>query len=177
MGFQDGLRQSDSLDPLAALRGSTSSLLGVNENARGALATLGLETVLDLATSSLFELAYEIGEAVEGRGPPALSRFDAIPGGAAAPNGPNDLFDFANADISAIRSLSAEQATRLKTALQVDTVGDLGRWIPYRSARSVLEAAGGLNQAESDEASELVPKLGQFPTERRYYSTIVIDHV
>ena len=178
MNYQDGLKQAEAhLDALAALRAPTSVLLGVNQDVRDALASLGLETVFDRATSPLFALVYEIGESLQGRGPAALARFDSIPGGVAVAGGPSRLEDFANADIAAIRSLTPEQATELKTALQVDTVGDLGRWIPYRSARRVLEAAGGAGEGVTDDAAELVPKFGEFPTERRYYSAIVMDHV
>ena len=178
MSYQDGLRQSDvTLDPIAALRAPTTALLGVSEQARAALADVGLQSVFDLATSPLFALAYEVGEALQGRGPAALARFDTVPGGTVSSDGPSRLADFAAAPLASIRSLSAAQATALAAALQVDNVADLGRWLPFRSARAILEAAGGLGAAAGDEASELVPKLGEFPTERRYYSTVVMDHV
>jgi hypothetical protein len=178
VSYQDGLRQSDvTLDPIAALRAPTTVLLGVSEPVRAALADVGLQSVFDLATSPLFSLAYEIGEALQGRGPAALARFDTIPGGVATSDGPSRLADFAAAPLTAIRSLREAQATALATALQVDNVADLGRWIPFRSARAILEAAGGVSATAGDEASELVPKLGEFPTERRYYSTVVMDHV
>ena len=178
MSYQDGLRQSDvTLDPIAALRAPTTTLLGVSEPSRAALAAIGLQSVFDLATSPLFALAYEVGEALQGRGPAALARFDTIPGGVASDDGPSRLADFAAAPLTSIRSLSAAQATALTAGLQVDNVADLGRWLPFRSARNILEAAGGLGAPAGDEASELVPKLGEFPTERRYYSTVVMDHV
>jgi hypothetical protein len=178
VSYQDGLRQSDvTLDPIAALRAPVTVLLGVAEPVRAALADIGLQTVFDLATSPLFSLAYEVGEALQGRGPAALARFDTIPGGVATSDGLSRLADFAAAPLTAIRSLGSAQAAALATALQVDTIADLGRWLPLRSARAILEAAGGLGAAAGDDASELVPRLGEFPTERRYYSTVVMDHV
>jgi len=75
MSYSDGLRQSDvALDPIAALRAPTSILLGVADPVRSALESVGLITVFDLATSPLFALAYEIGEALQGRGRAALAR-------------------------------------------------------------------------------------------------------
>ena len=41
------------------------------------------------------------------------------------------------------------------------------------SAQAMLRAVSDTE----DDARELVPKLGQFPTERRFYSTIVLDQV
>src|SRR5262249_40226390 len=72
---------------------------------------------------------------------------------------------------------SSQAATSLKQALQVDVVGDLGRWAPYRAAREILaDVVAGFNHSDA-EATELVPLLGQYPTESRFYSTIVLDQV
>jgi hypothetical protein len=178
MPYQDALRHAFStLDPLAALRAPTDALLGVDTDAKAALSSLGLDTVFDLATSPLFRLASDIAAAVQGRDSSGLARFDRVPGGVAAPDSPVGLVDFAAADIALIRSLSPAQAAQLKTALKVEQVADLGRWPPYVAARSVLAVAGGVAETESDAASELVPRFGEFPTERHYYSTIVMDRV
>ena len=178
MPYQDALRHEFSnLDPLAALRAPADALLGVDAAAKAALGSLGLETVFDLASSPLFRLASDIAAAVQGRDSNGLSRFDRVPGGVAAPDSPVSLVDFANADIASIRSLSPAQATQLKTALDIERVADLGRWPPYVAARAVLGVAGGLVETERDAASELVPRMGEFPTERHYYSTIVMDRV
>jgi hypothetical protein len=178
MPYQDALRHAFStLDPLAALRAPTDALLGVDTDAKAALGSLGLDTVFDLATSPLFRLASDIAAAVQGRDSSGLARFDRVPGGVAAPDSPVGLVDFAAADIASIRSLSPAQAAQLKTALKVEQVADLGRWPPYVAARSVLAVAGGVADTESDSASELVPRFGEFPTERHYYSTIVMDRV
>src|SRR5262245_59622767 len=178
MPYQDALRHEFSnLDPLAALRAPADALLGVDAAAKAALGSLGLETVFDLATSPLFRLASDIAAAAQGRDSSGLSRFDRVPGGVATPDSPVSLVDFANADIASIRSLSPAQATQLKSALDVQRVADLGRWPPYVAARTVLEVAGGVPASEGDAASELVPRMGEFPTERHYYSTIVMDRV
>jgi hypothetical protein len=176
--YQDGLRQASvRLDPLAALRSPVTILLGVTEPVRVALASLGLATVMDLATSPLFLLASEIGDAALGVGGSELARLDAIPGGSVVAGGPTRLADLGSAHLSALRSLGDGQAAALESALNVDTIADLGRWIPYRSARAVLDAASGSAPSDGDEATELVPRFGEYPTERRYYSSIVMDHV
>ncbi len=178
MPYQDGLRHEfSSLDPLAALRAPAEALLGVDASAKAALSSLGLETVFDLATAPLFRLASDIAAAAQGRDSSGLSRFDRVPGGVAAPDSPVSLADFANADIASLRNLTPAQATQLKAALDIEKVADLGRWPAYVAARSVLDVAGGVVAAEADTASELVPRMGEFPTERHYYSTIVMDRV
>jgi hypothetical protein len=182
MNYHSGLKQSHvHLDPLAALRAPIEVLLGVNQPVRDALIPLGLQNVMDLATSPVFCLAYEVGEAVSGRGTGVLSRFDVVPGGSVDENGPQRLADLAAANISVLRSLSPTLATAIQQALQVETVSDLGRWFPFQSARAILKAALGSANLDAatneDQAMELVPKLGEFPTERRYYSTIVMDRV
>lgn len=178
MAYQDGLKQDRvDLDPLAALRAPVDALLGVSDAARDALSTLGITTVLDLATSPLFALAYEIGESARGDGAGPLAHLGTVPGGAVTSDGPRTLAEVAAADLSVLRSLPAASASAMGDALHVDTVGDLGRWIPYRSARAILRAATGADEPGEEEASELVPKMGEFPTERRYYSTIVMDQV
>lgn len=176
--YLDGLRQgSIRLDPLAALRSPVTILLGVTEPVRAALASIGLETVMDLATAPLFALAAQMGDAALGGGESELARLDAIPGGAVVDGGPTRLADLGGAHLSALRSLGDAQGAALESALNVDTIADLGRWLPYRSALAVLSAASGNAASDGDEATELVPRFGEYPTERRYYSTIVMDHV
>jgi hypothetical protein len=181
MGYRDGLKHWQiDLDPLAALRAPVESLLGVNQSVRDALLALGLRMVLDLATSPLFRLAYEVGEAARGKGMGALVGLDVVPGGSVVADGPERMADLAAADVSVLRGLSPALAETIKQALQVDTVADLGRWLPFQAARVILTAAvGTVSDADGrkDEETELVPKLGEFPTERRYYSIIVMDRV
>lgn len=177
MPYVDGLKQASvTLDPLTALGAATDALIGVNAAARGALAELGIKTIADLATSPMFDLAYEISEAARGSGASKLRRLERVPGGFVDDAGPQNLTELAGANLSVIRNLDTATAAALRDALQVETVGDLGRWLPYRSARAILSAA--INDPGTDDvAGELVPKFGEFPTERRFYSTIVMDHV
>ena len=39
------------------------------------------------------------------------------------------------------------------------------------------KSPAGFSAAETEAASELVPRMGEFPTERHYYSTLVMDRV
>lgn len=177
MPYTDGLKHASiTLDPLAALNADTDALLGVTSSARDALAEVGIKSIADLATSHLFGIAYEISEAARGAGASTMRRLERVPGGFVTETGPQSLAELAGADLSAVRMLPAATVSTLQSALQVETVSDLGRWLPYRSARAILAAAVN-DPGSEDIAAELVPKFGEFPTERHFYSTIVMDHV
>jgi hypothetical protein len=176
MSYKDGLKQTQAdLDSLAALRSPVSVLLGVSEAASQALEKIGLKTVVDLATSPLFSVAAEVAAIANGK-VNTLSPAGTIPGGFVVEDGPSDLAGLARADLEVLRALSKETAKDLKASLELETVGDLGRWQPYRAARNIL-ATLGEGYLGDGYAAELVPKLGQYPTERRFYSTIVLDQV
>jgi len=171
--YQDGLKQSQmGLDPVSALRAQASTLVGVSDGTGTVLAALGIRTILDLAVSPLFALASAASSGLSDSFP-----LGAVPGDLVVDGGPAELDALANADLSVLRPLSGDMASNLKNALQIDVVGDLGRWAPYRAAREILTAAVGADPSAADPAADLVPRLGQFSTETRFYSTIVLDQV
>jgi hypothetical protein len=145
MAYQDGLKQTHSdLEPLAALRSPVTVLLGVSEQAGDALGEIGLRTVLDLATSPLFSI---VAKVADGAVADASSSFPLgeIPGGLLVDEGPSDLTDLADSDISVLRALSDETATALKQTLQLETIGDLGRWPPTMPpVKSLKQSAAAL---------------------------------
>ena len=171
MRFQDGLRQAHAdLDALAALRAPLSVLSGTSAAAVAALEAIGIRTVFDLATSPLFALASQLTESAAGDGRNGLARFDAVPGGVGNEGAPTRPSEFIGAGLSALRSLVPSEASDLETSLGITSVGDLGRWLPYRFARLAFgDATAGTGPA-TDDARELVPRFGEFPTERHYYS-------
>lgn len=177
MGFRDGLKLShEKLDPLAALRAPVSALLGVSEDTELTLTKIGLSTIYDLATSPLFKGAAEVFAATEGDNNSVISRMGRIPGGFIEPNGPATPEALVKTDIAMLREIKDALAEEMKTHLQVETVGDLGRWPAFRAAQAILEEAVPTPNIE-EEASELVPKFGEYPTERHYYRSVVIDYV
>jgi hypothetical protein len=178
MAYQDGFRQSfTGLDPLAALRAPITSLLGVSAEAASALGTLGIVTVFDLATAPVFEVAREIAEMATGGGTSAMARLGMVPGGLLDPGrviAPEALAASPVADLNAVDDALA---SALSAKLQVETIGDLGRWPAFRAAQEVLAATTAAAGSSQDGAEELVPRLGEFPTERRFYQSVIIDHV
>lgn len=173
MAYQDGLKQANiDLDPLAALRSPIGVLVGVQEAVTQSLGAAGIVTVLDLAVSPVFAVAAAAGS---GQGPDYP--LGAVPGDLVVDGGPSDLEELAGADLSVLRAFPEPSATNARQAMQVDVIGDLGRWAPYRAALEILAAVATAPDAGASAATELVPRLGQYPTERRFYSTIVLDEV
>lgn len=178
MGYRDGLKLGhEKLDPMAALQAPVSALLGVSSEAESTLKELGLGTVYDLATSPLFSSAAEIFSAAEGEGDSVIARMGRIPGGFIDPQGPATPAALVKTDITMLREIEDVLAEKIKKHLQVETVGDLGRWPAFRAAQAILEEAVPVPKITEEEASEFVPKFGEYPTERHYYRSLVIDHV
>ncbi len=178
MGYRDGLKlRYAKLDALAALHSPVSALLGISDEVELTLKKLGLNTVFDLATSPLFKTAAEIAAAGEGQGNSVIARSGRIPGSYIDADSPATPTALVGADIGMLREIEPALATEIKTRMQIDTVGDLGRWPAFRAAVVVLDATIPGSDINSDEATELVPKFGEYPTERHYYRSIVIDHV
>jgi hypothetical protein len=177
MAYQDGFRQGvTGLDPLAALREPITSLLGVSAEAASALGSLGIVTVFDLATAPVFQVAREIAEMAEGRGNSAMARLGIVPGGLLDSGRVIAPEALAAAPVADLNAVDDAQASALTAQLQVEAIGELGRWSAFRAAQEVL-AAATVPDSSDDGAGELVPRLGEFPTERRFYQSVIIDHV
>ncbi|WP_419420870.1 hypothetical protein ACNVED_06115 [Legionella sp. D16C41] len=177
MGYRDGLKYSyTKMDALAALGQPVSALLGISTEVEQTLNKLGIKKIYDLANSSLFKLAFEIANAANGAGLSVIARLGRVPSSFIDDDSPATPSSLVEADIALLREINTPLATEIKNKLQVETVGDLGRWPPFCAAQVILNAAI-LPINEGEEASELVPRLGEYPTERHYYQTVVIDQV
>ena len=58
----------------------------------------------------------------------------------------------------------------------VKTIDDVANWAPFLTAKRVLDEAlgGGGTDAEERDAERLRPRIGEYPTERVYYDTLVM---
>jgi hypothetical protein len=177
-GLAESVRASSSdLDLHVLLRKSPSELLGVSETAAAALKKVGIGTIFDLGTSYLFAAARAATEL--GRLDRSSARFGLAPGDLLGPDVQfASLDDIASLPLGALRLLSAQQAAELVTALDVKTLRDFAFWPPHRAAaRLVGDSVGATGSVEEAEGEELRPRFGQFPTERVYYTTIVMLHM
>lgn len=164
--------RSSTLELSELLNRPTSELLGVSSAAAAVLAEVGVATVFDLATSSLFASAAAVLAAATPGSPAA--RYGLVPGDLL--NGDDTTPELAaGLPISALRVVPADKAAGLATALDVATIRDLALWPPALAARSLIsEAFGATLSPEELQTEELRPRMGQFPTERVYYSTLVM---
>ncbi|MFG0320173.1 MAG: hypothetical protein ACF8XB_23070, partial [Planctomycetota bacterium JB042] len=167
-----------SFDTTEILARPTRDLLGVSEAAARTLADLGIESVFDLGASHLFAAARAVLEFSRAGG--AAPRLGPVPGdllndGRAAATAAEDLGDL---PVTGLRPLTEDQGRALQESLDIATIADLANWPPHREARRLLvESAGATADPEDLQAEELRPRFGQFPTERVYYSTLVLMEV
>lgn len=167
-GFSDSVRASSSqLSVRELLQQPVSELLGVTQGAATALGSLGIDTIFDLGSSTIFAQASAALAALS-------SDLGTLPG---------DLVDEGLAvgaiptlPVSALRSLTDGEAAALSAALDVATVRELALWPPRHLAHEMVSYAAGTNlDALAEEtAEELRPRMGEYPTERVYYDTLVM---
>jgi hypothetical protein len=151
-----------------ALRLPASALLGVSDSAADALKRIGVETIFDLGSSWLFSNASGAIEAATGE--PGLSSthlLEELP--VAQPD------DAASLPLESLRGMSDEDATAIKQALALETIREFALWPPRQVAqRLVREASGAGADPEEVHAEALRPRLGEYPTERVYYNSLVM---
>lgn len=176
----DLLVSEAQLQPLAeVLNLPPDRLLGVSAEARAALATLGVVTVFDLAMSSVFNAAAQIEDAADNPSN-AMNRFGrpisdllkpGISGTVAVPDLRNESVDIL-ADIA--------DAAAIQAALGVITVRDLSVYPPFRAAKEILNRVFFPEQLQAfdpESPADLIPKSGEFPTERVQYTSLVLDQI
>jgi hypothetical protein len=169
-----------ALDPSLAVTKPVTIILGVGEKAATELKKLDIETVFDLASSTLFANASKLIDAAE-KPESEIARIGSAP---------LDMIDTAAATIpvnelqlepvSSMRELTPLVAGDLSMALGITTIRDLALWPPYHAARMIVNAAlGGTHEVENDNKvpSDLVPASGRYPTERVHYDTIILEKI
>jgi hypothetical protein len=154
-------------------------LLGVSAQALTVLNSLGVQNVFDLAMSSVFNAAVQIEDAADNPGN-AMNRFGrpisdllkpGISGTVAVP-------DLRNASLGILAGI--DDAATVQAALGVATVRDLAVYPPFRAARAILNRVFFPEQLEAfdpESPADLIPKSGEFPTERVQYTSLVLDQI
>lgn len=149
-------------------------MLGVNHTSAKALERAGIHTIFDLGTSWIFANARAAASA--GRAGTLSARYGMAPAdwlndGVAW----EDLEDIGALDLQHLRGLPGQAAQGLKNALDVKTIRDFAFWPPQQIARQLVnESMGGTFDPETLESEQLRPRFGEYPTERTYYSTLVM---
>jgi hypothetical protein len=167
-----------NLSALELLHSPPSVLLGVTDAAVAALRTLDIHNVFDLASSKIFANAAMLVEAsadprsvVAKFGMPAGDVLGAVPAGMSVTELPFQ-------QIEILEGIGPANAAGLAAGLNVRTVRDLALWPPHIAARDIVGAVLVPDSApgfDPDAPADLLPKSGEYPTERVFYSTLVMD--
>ncbi|WP_157370741.1 serine hydrolase [Vulgatibacter incomptus] len=166
---------SAHLDASELLKQPFTELLSVSPDAATALAPLGIKTIFDLGCSRLFAAARVAAFAKDEMG--AAAQYGMAPG---------DLLDDAIAiesveamgtlPLAALRMLDPAQAAAISQALNVTTLRDFAQWPPYLFAKRLVSGSigGSMDDRDAILTEKLRPTFGEFPTERVYYTTLVM---
>lgn len=151
-----------------ALQLPTSALLGVSDAATLALKRIGVQTLFDLGASWLFANAST-----------AMANATAEPGTSDAhllePPAPEDPRDPGLRPLQALRGISDEDAAQITQALGIETIREFALWPPRVVAHALMSQASGAGvDGEDVHAEALRPRLGEYPTERVYYDSLVM---
>lgn len=168
------------LEPRAILQSPLSVLLGVSEMASQALLTLNISTVFDLATSQVFNNALVLTRTAES-GNTLFGRFgavtrDVIDDGARG----GSVGTFSNRPIAVLQGIGPNNGPDITSALLVSTVRDLALWPPFRAAKDILQrvlAPEDSEEFDREAPPDLLPQSSEYPTEKVFYSSIVIDEI
>jgi hypothetical protein len=152
-------------------------MLGVGPDAEDALAMLDVTTIFDLSQSRLFAAAADLA-LVDGGGPQHVygrPAADAVDGAQEA----TDTARLADADIEVLAGVGERNGPQIKAALHVRTVRDLALWPPYQAAREIAARVltPGSGVSTEDVPPDLLPKSGEYPTERVFYQSLLLGEV
>jgi hypothetical protein len=166
--------------PVAEILGRpVGVLLGVSDDAETALGALGIESVFDLALSRVFAAAVELEDAGDDA-TNTFSRFGSPPADLVKPGvaGATRVSDLRFESVEILAGIPDPAA--LQSALGVVTVRDLAVYPPFRAATTLLQSAFFPEEGVSfdpEAPADLVPKSGEYTTERVQYSTLVLDRI
>ncbi|MDT7845630.1 hypothetical protein [Streptomyces justiciae] len=191
LDLHDVIKSSRSpLDAADALRMAPTALIGVDTVQAEVLADLGITTVFDLAISDVFAAARALTDAAENP-LSVLARFGRAGAGVLSEAAAGkDIDEIADLGLGALTAFCADSAStagsgpaaHAETTLGVSSVRDLAQWPPHLAARLLFDhafaPAASKAAGEDPEATpDLVPGNGDYPTERVYYSTLLMDRI
>ncbi len=163
------------------LRLSPHALLGVSPEAAGVLKALEVNTVFDLATSGVFDAATkliqagtDILSALNQHGSPTA---DLVREAEAAGKKVGELQFL---PVGVLESIPLERVDDVQHVLDVQTVRDLALYPPYLAALKLLTAVyfpENVPGYDSEQPADLIPKTGEYPTERVQYTTLLMDEI
>ncbi|HSV65019.1 MAG TPA: hypothetical protein VLJ59_03800 [Mycobacteriales bacterium] len=160
---------------------SPKALLGVTDGATAALTLLEIGTVFDLATSAVFDAAAklvgagtDLKSALYQHGSPTA---DLVREADAAGKAVSELQFL---PVHVLQAIPDAAVVPVRDGLDAQTVRDLALYPPYRAALRLLTAAYFPENTvgyDPEQPPDLLPKSGEYPTERVQYSTLLLDTI
>lgn len=188
MSFEQLVRSEVAhLEGRKLLQASVTQLLGVTDAAAAVLqAELRITSIYDLGASALFNMARSLVDASTVIETEALNhRFVS-----------RDAF-WLDPDAVSLDTIGTEKVTqivfdprnrdnsdaiagRIAKALHTPTIGDLALWPPFQNARHILTTtfnAAALTEDDPEAPTDLIPRTGNYATERVYYFSAYLTHM
>lgn len=176
--FSDFIRSNSlHLDLREVLQSNPRVLLGVSSNAEEILKKLNVRTIFDLGMSAIFNAAELIANS-KSFPQNIIARYGQVPtdyiDDAFTKTKPDDL---ASQPVSVLRGIDDVLAQEIAMHMGFTTIREMSLWASYQAAKRMIILA--LNpEADADIDSEapadLVPKTGEYPTDKVYYRTVVM---
>ncbi len=163
------------------LHRSPHVLLGVGPEAAALLQSLEIETVFDLATSAVFSAAGKVLEAGGNLRSPLYQHgsapTDLVREGLAVGRKVEELQFL---PVGVLESIPTSRVADVEKVLDVQSVRDLALYPPYRAALQILSTLYFPENApdfDPERPTDLLPKTGEYPTERVQYTTLLMDEI
>jgi len=176
--FTDSVRSNSlHLDLREVLQSSPGILLGVSSDAEDILKQLNVRTVFDLGMSAIFNAAEYIANS-KNFPQNLIARYGQVPAdyvdNAFAGQKPDEL---ANERVSALRAISDDLEERMAKHMGFATIREMSLWQPYQAAKKMIVSAltpEKEEDADPEAPADLVPKTGEYPTDKVYYRSVVM---
>jgi hypothetical protein len=169
--FRTGYEQLDYQELISS---HADALIGVSPSAFKTLQLLGITTVFDLGSSRFFSNARSVSD--YGSIKDLSLKFGMVPSDwVDAGTSVEALDNLGSLGIEKLRDVDPELANTITITLDVKTIKELAYWPPYHAANQIVrDFAGSTMNPEDLQSEELRPRLGEYPTERVYYDTLVM---
>jgi hypothetical protein len=167
-------------EPRELLPMPISILLGVSPEAEESLKSLRIFSVFDLAVSHIFANAKKITEAARSTNT-TFGRYGGVPSDVVDNDGHYiDVTELHLQPVQLLEGIGPNNGSMLVNALQVQKIRDLALWPPYVAAFNIVTSIltpENTPEFDPEAPPDLIPKSGEFPTEKVFYDTVVIDEI
>lgn len=186
--IESAKRLGTPLNHETVLKSPVTTLVGVNDIVASILRQIQINTVFDLANSSIFRGAEMLLQTSD-QSSTALSRMNIAPFGVVKEGDIRRILSegrtvskLANESTLILQGVDQQVSEFLSEQMNVETVADLVKWPIYQAARSIFDSLVGESHETMVDKEEAIseamqPKFGEIPSEEHYYSHLVLDHV